>query len=153
MRADLTLYYPNLVDEVESLTAARAGSSSGTEPSDAMRVNDACPRSSRLCFSDVSSFLGRQCPSHATRQAQEPKECPDHDNVEHLASHRFVHIPLTPSPPPLTSPPPSLYIQTRPSSIAQISSNTSVSRRSKPSTGSSPAASASSCEVGSSRRR
>ena len=53
-----------LTDEVESLTAARAGAMAGTEPTDALRVN---------CHHFISRHpilehrsVGRECPTYST---------------------------------------------------------------------------------------
>jgi hypothetical protein len=56
-----------LADEVESLTAARAGAMAGTEPTDSLRVN---PHhfSSRHPIVEHRS-IGRECPTYSTRQA------------------------------------------------------------------------------------
>ncbi len=53
-----------LTDEIESLTAARAGAMAGTEPTDALRVN--CPRfiSRRPVLKYRST--GRECPTYST---------------------------------------------------------------------------------------
>lgn len=51
-----------LLDEVESLTAARAGAVAGREPSDALRVCAYLP-----CVIDTYSLQGRQCFAHTTR--------------------------------------------------------------------------------------
>jgi hypothetical protein len=50
------------LDEVESLTAARAGAISGREPSDALRVCAYPP-----CIIYTYSLQGRQCLAHTTR--------------------------------------------------------------------------------------
>ena len=55
---------PTLIDEVESLTAARAGAMAGTEPTDALRVNR------HYFFSGHPVFkykpTGRECPTYST---------------------------------------------------------------------------------------
>ncbi len=56
-----------LTDEVESLTAARAGAMAGTEPTDALRVNyhhfiSRCPVLEHMS-------TGRECLTYPTRQA------------------------------------------------------------------------------------
>ena len=54
-------------DEVESLTAARAGAMAGTEPSDALRVGSlSVTHNLTLIFMRI----GRECSTHPTRQAQ-----------------------------------------------------------------------------------
>lgn len=62
-----------VIDEVESLTAARAGAMAGTEPSDALRVS---PIVITFNFSKINPDLGRQRTPNATRQTQTQEERP-----------------------------------------------------------------------------
>ena len=65
-------------DEVESLTAARAGAMAGTEPTDALRVW--FPSSNFPCSADILAHIGRQCIVDAIRQAQTQEERASHVN-------------------------------------------------------------------------
>lgn len=51
------------IDEVESLTAARAGAMAGTEPSDGLRVSI----SSSIYSLVYNPTVGRECAANATR--------------------------------------------------------------------------------------
>lgn len=106
-----------MVDEVESLTAARAGAMSGKEPSDALRVSRP-PRSpsffgllrqdpyvtssTRLTTSRCAG--GERAPD-TTRQAETSKELPCHDHVQSFRRYRYV-------PPPPSFTPPSILADT-----------------------------------------
>ena len=81
---DETCFVVVLIDEVESLTAARAGAMSGKEPSDAVRVcYQACEANTGLI-----AYKGRQCLAHAAGQAQEQEECARHDHVKSVRRNR-----------------------------------------------------------------
>lgn len=60
-----------VIDEVESLTAARAGAMAGTEPSDALRVSPMI-----INFSRINPELGCQRTPDATRQTETQEERP-----------------------------------------------------------------------------
>jgi len=68
------------IDEVESLTAARAGAVSGTEPSDALRVRFTRVHRRRLSLDFPS--VGGERPPNPARQAQTSKKCPCHDHIQ-----------------------------------------------------------------------
>ena len=59
-------------DEVESLTAARAGAMAGTEPSDGLRV---CCRTLRPFLFVQTNIQGRKCSLNAIGQAQTTEKC------------------------------------------------------------------------------
>jgi SpoVK/Ycf46/Vps4 family AAA+-type ATPase len=77
-----------LIDEVESLTAARAGAMSGTEPSDALRVSYKPGMAKDSKIQTLVMFIGRQCPSDATRQAQASEKRAGHVHLEHRPGDR-----------------------------------------------------------------
>ena len=60
------------IDEVESLTAARAGAMAGTEPSDGLRV---CCRTLQPFFFVHTIIQGRKCSLNAVGQAQAAEKC------------------------------------------------------------------------------
>lgn len=64
---DETCFVVVLIDEVESLTAARAGAMSGKEPSDAVRVGHLA----RQADTRLIAYIGRQRLTHAAGQAEE----------------------------------------------------------------------------------
>ena len=60
------------IDEVESLTAARAGAMAGTEPSDGLRV---CCRTLQPFFFVHTIIQGRKCSLNTVGQAQAAEKC------------------------------------------------------------------------------
>lgn len=82
-------------DEVESLTAARAGAMSGKEPSDALRVSSPSFARAVLWLSLTPNvcrapIAGGQRALDPTRQAQTPQELPHHDDQQPFRSDRSV---------------------------------------------------------------
>lgn len=104
MVEDSSCFVVVLIDEVESLTSARAGAMNGREPTDAIRV-----RATSLChpaqvhrwrpllmmIGRAGMRTGRQCAADAARQAQEQTERARNDNVKPVVRHRCVHPHLT----------------------------------------------------------
>jgi len=68
----LSLKLNDEIDEVESLTAVRAGAMAGTEPSDGLRVR--C-RTLQLFFFVHTIIKGRKCSLNAIGQTQAAEEC------------------------------------------------------------------------------
>ena len=60
------------IDEVESLTAARAAAMAGTEPSDGLRV---CYHTLQPFFLVQTVIQGRKCTLNAIGQAQAAEKC------------------------------------------------------------------------------
>ena len=73
------------IDEVESLTAARAGAMAGTEPSDGLRV---CCRTPQPFFFAQTIIQGRKCSLNATGQAQAPEKCSNYGHQQSRKSDR-----------------------------------------------------------------
>jgi len=73
------------IDEVESLTAARAGAMAGTEPSDGLRV---CHRTLQPFFFSPTILQGRKCPLNTIGQAQAAEKCFDYGHQQPRKSDR-----------------------------------------------------------------
>ncbi len=69
----LYAHISEVIDEVESLTAARAGAMAGTEPSDALRVS---PPVILPAISPLNPELGCKCPPDPARQTKTQEERP-----------------------------------------------------------------------------
>ncbi len=82
-----------LPDEVESLTAARAGAMAGTEPSDALRVGLMIFKPKMLCL--IYLTAGRQCSIDPARQAKAQKELSGYVNEQSPHSDWYVTFCLT----------------------------------------------------------
>ena len=66
------------IDEVESLTAARAGAMAGTEPSDGLRVS-VCRKCARI---DSLVRSGGKCFANPIGQAEAAKKRTDHGDQQ-----------------------------------------------------------------------